>query len=202
MSTPSNRTRPRCIGAAPEMTLMTVLLPAPLGPMTAASAPRLIVKLQPSTAWSPPNEWWTASTSRMTSSADMRGLLGRQGTEIREAPPDLGQHSRGPEAQREDKQATDDHVAEGGHQVGGEKAGGEEASALVEEHDDQGTAHHGSDQVAATSDEEHGPEHEGFGSGPAVRAQRTGEADEQCAGNPGIGAAQHHGQHPDAEGIL
>ena len=55
-SVPSKRTRPASAFSAPEMTLMSVVLPAPLGPIRALIPPRSMLKVLPLTAFRPPKE--------------------------------------------------------------------------------------------------------------------------------------------------
>src|SRR5215475_9335760 len=55
ISLPSKRTRPAAATAVPVMALNKVVLPAPLGPMTARRAPASSVIETPSTAFSAPN---------------------------------------------------------------------------------------------------------------------------------------------------
>src|SRR5262247_3393953 len=59
--------RPELTGSAPEMRLNSVVLPAPLGPMSARRSPGRTARATPSTARSPPKCLLTPSSSRANS---------------------------------------------------------------------------------------------------------------------------------------
>src|SRR5499427_8134489 len=68
MSVPSNSTTPSLGGIRPVMPLKSVVLPAPLGPISAKTSPRRTSKLTSSTAVRPPNRLVTFWRLRMTPS--------------------------------------------------------------------------------------------------------------------------------------
>src|SRR3989442_2741178 len=61
------RMAPDVTGSSPEMRLKSVVLPAPLGPMSARRSPGRTASATPSTARSPPNAFETASSLRASS---------------------------------------------------------------------------------------------------------------------------------------
>jgi len=63
MSSPSKTTRPSVGSYAPVMTLNSVVLPAPFGPMSPTDSPRSIEKVTSSTATTPPNRFVRPSPS-------------------------------------------------------------------------------------------------------------------------------------------
>src|SRR3954465_13097825 len=63
MSSPRNRTRPAVGGCMPVMTLKSVVLPAPFGPIRPVIVPGSTEKLAPLTAVTPPKRTVTSSTS-------------------------------------------------------------------------------------------------------------------------------------------
>jgi len=63
MTAPSKRASPPSAGSSPVTTLKSVVLPAPLGPMTDRSSPRPTPNEAPSTAARPPKNFVTPSTS-------------------------------------------------------------------------------------------------------------------------------------------
>src|SRR5438309_1063109 len=63
MTAPSKRASPPSGASSPVTTLKSVVLPAPLGPITERSSPRLTPNEAPSTAASPPKYFVTPSTS-------------------------------------------------------------------------------------------------------------------------------------------
>src|SRR5690242_4236519 len=65
MSRPSNTTRPAVGWYRPVTLLKSVVLPAPFGPISAKTSPRLMLKLTLSTATSPPNLFVRPDSSRM-----------------------------------------------------------------------------------------------------------------------------------------
>src|SRR5215831_4401890 len=68
MLAPSNSTVPSLGGIRPVMPLKSVVLPAPLGPISANISPRLTSKLTSSTAVRPPNRLVTLRSLRMAPS--------------------------------------------------------------------------------------------------------------------------------------
>ena len=62
MSWPSKRTRPRLAGCTPVIMLISVVLPAPFGPIRPRISPCATEKLTPSTALSPPKRRDTSSS--------------------------------------------------------------------------------------------------------------------------------------------
>src|SRR5262249_5671910 len=63
-SRPNRRICPELAGWIPVMTLKRVVLPAPLGPMTALRSPGRILRSTPRTAWSPPKLLYRPMSSR------------------------------------------------------------------------------------------------------------------------------------------
>src|SRR3954466_14825770 len=72
MSSPRSRTRPAVGGCIPVMTLNSVVLPAPFGPMSPVIVPGCTEKVAPLTAVTPPNRTVTSSTSRSGNSVAYR----------------------------------------------------------------------------------------------------------------------------------
>ncbi len=64
MGCPSRRMAPPVGASSPDTMLMTVVFPAPFGPMSPWISPRSTAKLAPSTARTPPNARSSRSTSR------------------------------------------------------------------------------------------------------------------------------------------
>src|SRR4029453_10462249 len=84
-----------------------VVLPAPLGPMSATSSPGATWRLTPATAWSPPNDFRTSTTSSSVISDATRSAP-------RPGPPDvrvgaLREEEHGPDQE----QAVDDEMEPG-----------------------------------------------------------------------------------------
>src|SRR5438067_135574 len=67
ISTPSSRMRPLSGFSAPVIRLKNVLLPAPLGPITAVSDPSAKFSVMSSAAVTPPNDLESCRTSSMAS---------------------------------------------------------------------------------------------------------------------------------------
>src|SRR5215217_7814401 len=67
ISTPLSRTRPESGFSAPVIRLKNVLLPAPLGPITAVSDPSAKLSVISSAALTPPNDLESCWISSMTS---------------------------------------------------------------------------------------------------------------------------------------
>src|SRR5579884_117823 len=63
ISFPANRIVPESGDWNPEMRSIIVLFPAPFGPISPVSDPSRTEKVAPLTAWTPPNERMTESTS-------------------------------------------------------------------------------------------------------------------------------------------
>src|SRR5882757_1829745 len=62
---PSSRTLPPSGAYSPEITLIDVVLPEPLGPTSPRISPAAAWKLRPSRAWKPPKRFTRSATSRM-----------------------------------------------------------------------------------------------------------------------------------------
>src|SRR2546421_6879490 len=71
-SRPSNTTRPSVGEKIPVMQLKSVVLPAPLGPISAKTSPLATLKLTSSTASKPPNRLLTWSSCRMGAASSVR----------------------------------------------------------------------------------------------------------------------------------
>src|SRR3954470_23936 len=68
-SAPLKRMRPLSVGSAPEIWPMSVVLPAPFGPMSACTWPRTISSVTSSVATTPPKRLLTPRSSSMASSS-------------------------------------------------------------------------------------------------------------------------------------
>src|SRR5690606_35833671 len=92
------------------MTLNSVVLPAPLGPISAVIDPRRTRRLAPAIAYTPPKRLTTPSTSRMGSpSVTQHHLL------------PLAEDALRPEGHEQDQRDADDHEPQGGDLLGGER---------------------------------------------------------------------------------
>src|SRR5512142_1488157 len=98
--------------------LTIVLLPAPFGPISAVICPLGTVKLQSSTALTPPKACVTCSTCRISACCDIGALLGdgrrwpaTPEREIVEAPLLLWNDALRPEPEYDDEQRADDNIA-------------------------------------------------------------------------------------------
>src|ERR1700753_1360216 len=75
MSLPRNVTLPPVAGVTPQMVLTSVVLPAPFGPISPSTSPRLIPSVTPRSACKPPKRRATLSRRRISDcSSDMLGL--------------------------------------------------------------------------------------------------------------------------------
>src|SRR3712207_841705 len=99
--------RPRSGRANPETRLKSVVLPAPLGPISAVIEPRRTSSVAPSTALTPPKRLTTSSTSRMRSPA---GAAAASVTEHHLLA--LAEDALRPERHEEDEHEPDDHEAQ------------------------------------------------------------------------------------------
>src|SRR5437660_6344602 len=79
MSAPLNRMRPLSVASTPEIWPMSVVLPAPFGPMRACTSPRTISSVTSSVATTPPKRFDTARSSSIAASREKpRQPLGRE----------------------------------------------------------------------------------------------------------------------------
>src|SRR4051812_983875 len=80
MSAPSNRMHPVSVASTPEIWPMSVVLPAPFGPMSACTSPRTTSSVTSSVATTPPKRLETARSSSMAPppGEDARQPLGRE----------------------------------------------------------------------------------------------------------------------------
>src|ERR1700743_1991851 len=75
MSLPRNVTVPPVAGVTPQMVLTSVVLPAPFGPISPSTSPRLIPSVTPRSACNPPKRRATASRRKISAcSSDMLRL--------------------------------------------------------------------------------------------------------------------------------
>src|SRR6202012_3868347 len=75
MSLPRKLTLPPVAGVTPQMVLTSVVLPAPFGPISPSTSPRLIPSVTPRRACKPPKRRATLSRRRISAgSSDMLGL--------------------------------------------------------------------------------------------------------------------------------
>src|SRR5919106_42312 len=102
--------RPASARMKPVMTLNSVVLPAPFGPINAVIEARRTSSVAPSIAWMPPKALETRSTSRIRPSSVTEHHL-----------PALAEHSLWPERHEEDEQEADEHEAQGGDLLGGKR---------------------------------------------------------------------------------
>src|SRR5438105_10227465 len=65
MSAPLKRMRPVWVGSTPEIWPMSVVLPAPFGPISACTSPRTTSSVTSSVATTPPNRLETPRSSSM-----------------------------------------------------------------------------------------------------------------------------------------
>src|ERR671914_1929747 len=88
--------RPASARRKPVMTLNSVVLPAPLGPISDVIDARRTAKPAPSTAWMPPNHFRTSSSSRIGPSSVTEHHL-----------PAVAEHALRPERHQQDQQHAD-----------------------------------------------------------------------------------------------
>src|ERR687895_1159339 len=89
--------RPASARRKPVMTLKSVVLPAPFGPINAVIDARRTSSVAPSTAWMPPKDLKTPSTSRIRPSSVTEHHL-----------PALAEHALRPEGHQQDQQQPDE----------------------------------------------------------------------------------------------
>src|SRR5437867_4807680 len=79
MSAPLKRMRPVWVGSTPEIWPMSVVLPAPFGPISACTSPRATSSVTSSVATTPPKRLETPRSSSMALPCEQsRKTLGRQ----------------------------------------------------------------------------------------------------------------------------
>src|SRR5438270_5645162 len=127
MSTPATRMRPAWGATTPVRTFTSVVLPAPLGPMSPVTAPAVTEMETPSTARTPP-KWRTTSVATTSGSAIVRYQLRRVVCRpSRRLPPDR-QSADDPvraEDDHGDEQSAVEHVPVGGRRPDHFGEGGE-----------------------------------------------------------------------------
>src|SRR5258708_14925363 len=77
-STPLKTMRPTSVGSTPEICAMRVVLPAPLGPISACTSPRMTSSVTSSVATTPPKRLETPRSSSMGFLQQSGDALGRQ----------------------------------------------------------------------------------------------------------------------------
>src|SRR5918996_5611504 len=102
--------RPASARMKPVMTLNSVVLPAPLGPISAVIEARRTSSVAPSTAWMPPKALETRSTSRIRPSSVTEHHLAA-----------LAEDALRPEGHEQDEQQADEHEPQRGDLLGGER---------------------------------------------------------------------------------
>src|SRR6266850_2285620 len=85
MSAPLKRMRPVSVGSTPEIWPMSVVLPAPFGPISACTSPRTTSRVTSSVATTPPKRFETPRSSSM-------GFLQQSGDALRRQHHDGEQH--------------------------------------------------------------------------------------------------------------
>src|SRR5262245_55565755 len=158
MSRPSNAMRPASGRRKPLTTLNSVVLPAPLGPISAVTVPACTSKPAPSTARRPPKRRRTSSTtSRPSSGIEVELLL-------------LPEQALGPEGhERHDDQADED-VAQRRHLVRADRE--VQLDAPVHQEADDDRADDDARIAPDAAQDEDGERYEGHDRGEAVREQR------------------------------
>src|SRR5207237_7277817 len=79
MSAPLKRMRPVWVGSTPETWPMSVVLPAPFGPISACTSPWVTSSVTSSVATTPPKRLLTPRSSSMTAAPEEAGdAFGRQ----------------------------------------------------------------------------------------------------------------------------
>src|SRR5574343_1175876 len=172
-SRPAKWTLPESGCSAPETWWMKVVLPAPLGPISACTSPALTLKL---TAFSASTAAKRRESWRTSSSGSAMAL-----------PEQGGNALGGKEDDGQQEQAEDDVPV----------FSDADQAFFQQQQDDR--AHDTAVEVADAADDDHHQQGAGLRPLQQVGAGQPGEVGEQRASQPGEGAAEHEGEQAVAE---
>src|SRR5262245_48003650 len=133
ISRPWKKIRPPSLRSVPEMQLMSVVLPEPLGPIRPKRSPVWISRLTPLRAWNPPKPLTTRSTRRRGSAISESG-----------SPPSGARPPAHPLEEPEDPLGRQDHEAHQDYphdqevQLGGDRHRGHLLGGAQEDRADDG----------------------------------------------------------------